>query len=234
MFHYPNKSSTSTNLTCGDYTIDMEYCIETEPCIHTVRNSQKMSHEEMDGVELYNLLQRHGISHPHFDVYKPTPNTEDGSSHRQSEHTPIVTEEVATPVPSPKDEQITQILDMMTNADQRMIMKNIISQYVHAIQKLYANEDPSKIHRLLTTSDEFKHMFEDLPIEVALCVRESFFNTEFEKVIQKMYGYIEKHNGMNRRQGRPPPFPLTSLEPNTPVQPMTSSHTMENKHNMYF
>lgn len=229
MFHYPNKSSTSTNLTCGDYIIDMEECIETEPCIHSVRNSQRMTHEEMDGVELYNLLQRHGISHPHFDVYKkdaqqrsqPQPKTtdtpEDNSSNSQCEHTPIVTEEVATPVPSPKDEQITQILDMMTNADQRMIMKNIISQYVHAIQKLYANEDPRKIHRLLTTSDEFKHMFEDLPIEVALCVRESFFNTEFEKVIQKMYGYIEKHNGMNRRQGRPPPFPLTSLEPNTPI-----------------
>lgn len=226
MFHYPNKSSTPTNLTCGDYTINMEECIETEPCIHSVTNSQRMSHEEMDGVEIYNLLNRHGMSHPHFDVYNTSPNTEDGSSNRQSEPTPSSTSQ-------PVDEQVSQILDMMTNADQRMIMKNIVSQYVYAIQKLYANEDPRKIHRLLTTSDDFKKMFEDLPIEVALCVRETFFNTEFEKVIQKMYTYIEKHN-RNRRQEGNRPISLTSLEPNTPVHRLTSSDTMQNKYNMFF
>lgn len=230
MFHYSNKSSTHTNLTCGDYTINMEECIETEPCIHSVTNSQRMSHEEMDGVEIYNLLKRHGMSHPHFDVYNTSPNTEEGSSNRQSEPTPSST---PSSTPQPVDEQVSQILDMMTIADQRMIMKNIVSQYVYAIQKLYANQDPRKIHRLLTTSEDFNKMFESLPIEVARCVRETFFNTEFEKVIQKMYTYIEKHN-RNRRQEGNRPIQLTSLEPNRPVQRLTSSHTMQNKYNMFF
>lgn len=63
-------TDTLSDISCGSYKIRMNECVETYPCIHTVTDTGCKSFQEMDGVEIYNLLNAYGLSHPHFDVYK--------------------------------------------------------------------------------------------------------------------------------------------------------------------
>jgi hypothetical protein len=48
--------------------VDMDMCIETDPCIHNViRNGQSM---ELDGRDIYQLFKENNMpAHPHFSYY---------------------------------------------------------------------------------------------------------------------------------------------------------------------
>lgn len=71
--------NSASNYRVGKYIIS-DVCRQTYPCKHSFINTETNTNLYLSGDEIYNILKRDGLSHPHFNEYAYYNMTEDNNN----------------------------------------------------------------------------------------------------------------------------------------------------------